>query len=426
MAETSWLLVIVGTTGSGKTKLSLDLAEALARECGVKASVVSADSMQLYRHIDVLSAKATREEQALVPHHLIDILDVDDASFNVVEYQRLACPLIEQELNASRVPILVGGTNYYIESVLWESLYEFTAPEIQLDDKLRQELEKMDNEALHARLASVDPPRAELLHPNTRRKVLRSLEIYYSTNRRHSDIIQEQQSKPKELRHRTCIFWVHCDSEVLNTRLDSRVDDMISKGLKTEVTAVAEIFKGKEMDWERGALQSIGLREFRPWIESYQTTGNDDAQLFSSAVADVKLHTKQYAKNQVSWIRNSLLGSCTIFRLDSTDPTLWKQKVFYPAFNIVRTLVQSKNPEDNKSAILPSDMHPSYVEILTPVNLSTKPAEPWKKFYCEICTRTLNGQQEWDVHQNSKGHKLMRRKANPKQRQETSSSSSTS
>jgi tRNA dimethylallyltransferase len=408
---TPWLFVIIGTTGSGKTKLSVDLAEALRRNANINSEIVSADSMQIYKHIDVLSAKATVEEQARVKHHLLSIVDVDNSTFNVTTYQRMAKEIISAQLELSNpfhAPILVGGTNYYIESVIWDSKYVFNMTDGELDSNLKTELDELSDEALHARLASVDVVRAELLHPKARRKVLRSLKIYYISKKPHSKWIEEQQGNTSFSFSKTCFFWVSCSKDTLDERLERRVDDMVSNGLRDELRHVADVFKDKKdvIDWQRGALQSIGLREFKSWMESYHTTGIDDLQLFDSALTEVKTHSKQYARKQISWIKNDILPATMVFRFDSTDPEKWLKQVCQPAVNIAMLLLNGGSLEQAHE--LMEQQSPGIVEVLVPG--APKRAAPWKKHYCEFCKRTLNGDNEWQSHQKARGHKLAKGK----------------
>lgn len=410
----TWLFVIVGTTGSGKTKLSLDLAEALDRNLQLRPEIVSADSMQLYKHVDILSAKATPQEQARVPHHLLSILELDDSSFHVGIYQEIAKARLDHLLQPPHVPIVVGGTNYYIESIIWDDKYDFKLSIGELDPVKKAELEQMDGQALHALLASVDPERATLLHPNARRKVLRSLEIFYATNQPHSKLIQEQQAKAKMAHTNTCFFWVSCDKPTLDERLDKRVDDMVEAGLKEELRRAIKYYEDqnkKPIDWERGAFQSIGLREFRPWIERIRTgDGKEDEALFEEAVEQVKVHSRQYARSQISWIKNSLCSSSLIYKLDSTDPKKWYDKVYVPASEIACKLMRGEAMQDVKAEV--SRRWSEHVDILDSAESEDKPTEEkaWKKFECEFCHRTLNGENEWNAHVKSKAHKAARKR----------------
>lgn len=413
---TPWLFVIIGTTGSGKTKLSIELAEALNRNLQLRPEIISADSMQIYKNVDVLSAKATLEEQARVKHHLLSFVELDEDSFNVGTYQLLSRRLVDELMKAPHVPILVGGTNYYVESVIWDEKYNFEMAGKELDDDKKAELEKMDSEALHSLLASVDPDRATLLHPNARRKVLRSLGIYYTTNKPHSEWIREQKAKSKLAHPNTCIFWVSCDKDVLDERLDLRVDDMVRLGLKDELRGVVKYFEGsgmkekKNIDWDRGAFQSIGLREFRPWIEKIQRGEGEEEVLFAEAVEQVKVHSRQYARSQISWIKNGLSPATLIYKFDSSDPKQWYGNVFLPASTIACSLMQGDSMEKVKAYSL--EKWPAVVQVLDGTKddaNSTKDAN-WKKYECEFCRRTLNGENEWKSHLSSKGHKAARKR----------------
>jgi len=324
-----------------------------------------------------------------------------------------------------------------------------------MDPQLKAELEVLNDEALHARLSLVDPPRAELLHPKVRRKVMRSLEIYYTTNKRHSDWIREQQEKARFAWERTCFFWVSCgSSDVLESRVRQRVDDMVSQGLKEELKMVSNAFRSKEkaMDWARGALQSIGLREFRNWMIRYEKDGTDDDELFRIALEEVKLHTRQYAKTQVSWIRNGILPTATVYRLDSSDIKKWNDYVLNPAVMIATMLIQGQTRGEVSEALetrfsgagvqvlVPSSSSSSSSSSFAPSSTATSSSTTsssssssldiksesvgWKKHPCEYCNRTLNGEAEWKAHQKSKGHKTARSKHFKLQKLSSASSSS--
>jgi tRNA dimethylallyltransferase len=389
----------------------VELAEELRRNLGITSEIVSADAMQLYKDIDVLSAKASIEEQARVKHHLLSILNVDDFEFSVATYQRLAKDLVETLFSSQICPILVGGTNYYIESVIWKDKYMFEIDVSTIPEEIRAEMDKMSDSELHARLRSVDPERAELLHQNARRKVLRSLEIFYATYKPHSTWIKEQKAKAVLAFSRICFFWVSCETTTLDERLNRRVDDMVLIGLKDELKTISNRFQGRieQIDWSRGAFQSIGLREFQPWITTYHNTGIDDTSMFDSALLDVKTHSRQYARSQISWIKNEILPHSVVYKLDSTDPSLWKQRVLQPAFAIASFLLKGGALE-NAGSIFNSGASPPFI-LLCPPPLKGEASEiPWKKHFCEYCNRTLNGDVEWQAHQRSKGHKAARRK----------------
>nr|CAH7759512.1 unnamed protein product [Callosobruchus chinensis] len=228
------LVVILGSTGSGKTKLSLDLAQRFDGE------IIGADSMQIYKGLDISTAKATPEEQSVAPHHLIDILDPHEA-YTVTQYRNEALTVIQDVLDRNKLPIVVGGTNYYIEALLWKILVDnntfVTTPGI-----LPQNEHELPSKELHRKLKELDPKMANRLHPNDKRKILRALEIIYDKGRKVSDIFAEQQSAQDAsssgggLRFTNAIvLWLQCNQDILDDRLNKRVDSMMEQGLVNEL-----------------------------------------------------------------------------------------------------------------------------------------------------------------------------------------------
>ena len=245
------LVVVIGTTGAGKTKLSVDVAEAIGGE------VVNADAMQLYKGLDIATAKATADEMRGVPHHLLDCLEPERSGFTVQEYTRRAIDAIEAIHARGRVPILVGGTMYYVQSVLWDSLLQppppvadaaaaaavkpmTTSTALSEADALLlapTRLDALGSHALHTLLARLDPTMASRLHENNVRKVRQSLEVLRSSGTRHSDLMAEQQRRQAEAgpRFNALALWVRSDAATLDARLDSRVDTMVAQGVEGEV-----------------------------------------------------------------------------------------------------------------------------------------------------------------------------------------------
>lgn len=193
------LIVILGSTGTGKTKLSIELAQRFGAE------IISADSMQVYKGLDIVTAKATKVEQSMAKHHLLDICD-GGSKFTIVDFRDAALPIIDNLLEAKKIPILVGGTNYYIESILWKVLVnpprDDRKRKMETDDPNNDQWyinNKFDGRTpteLYELLQSVDPESAQRLHPNDKRKVKRALEIYENCGKSMTDIINEQKSIP--------------------------------------------------------------------------------------------------------------------------------------------------------------------------------------------------------------------------------------
>uniref|UniRef100_A0A8C6PG42 tRNA dimethylallyltransferase n=1 Tax=Nothobranchius furzeri TaxID=105023 RepID=A0A8C6PG42_NOTFU len=236
------LVVILGATGTGKSKLAIEVGKRL------KGEIISADSMQVYQGLDIITNKVTAEERAQCRHHMISFVDPLMSSYTVVDFRNKALALIDDMHSRNKLPIIVGGTNYYIESLLWRVLLD-TGQENkdhgvtgeQAGDR-KVELERLEGAELHKRLAKVDPKMAAMLHPNDKRKIARSLQIHEKTGIPHSLWLEEQREQEGgddlggPLRYPdACIFWLHADLEALDKRLDGRVDEMLSAGLIQEL-----------------------------------------------------------------------------------------------------------------------------------------------------------------------------------------------
>lgn len=276
------LLIVLGPTAVGKTKLSLELALRYDGE------IVSGDSMQVYRGMDIGTAKATPEERALVPHHLIDIHD-PDYPFSAAEFQQLAHEAIVDIAGRGRLPMLVGGTGLYIESLCYG--FEFT--DVGSDESYRRELdafaETHGDEALHGRLREVDPASAGKLHPNDRRRIIRALEIHRISGKPLSAHLAGQK---KESPYEYCFIGLTMERSALYRRIEQRVDAMMEEGLAREVRRLLRA--GYSAD--HNSMQGIGYKE----IAAYAL----GAVSLEEAVATLKRNTRRFAKRQLSWFRH--------------------------------------------------------------------------------------------------------------------------
>jgi tRNA dimethylallyltransferase len=289
------LLVLVGPTAVGKTKLSLDIARSYDCE------IISGDSMQIYRGMDIGTAKASAEERELVPHHLIDIHD-PDYPFSVAEFQGRVRELIADIHSRGKLPFIVGGTGLYVESVCYD--YRFT--EAASDEVFRREqdayADQFGEEALHQRLQSVDPVSAARLHPNDRRRVIRALEIAHITGKPMSEHLADQK---KESPYELCIIGLTMERGLLYKRIEERVDQMIDSGLVEEVQRL--LAEG----WPKTSIsmQGLGYKEIVSYLEGEFT--------LSRAIELLKRNTRHFAKRQLSWFRHMQ----DIEWVDLTDPT---------------------------------------------------------------------------------------------------------
>lgn len=277
----SRVVVICGPTASGKTALGVALAKALNGE------VVGADSMQLYRGMDIGTAKPTTEEMDAVPHHMIGVADPRE-DFSVARYVDMAVPIVEDILRRGKTPLIVGGTGLYIDNLI--AARDFAAFSGRRREELENRLEKEGLAALYAELGRVDPRRQAQLHPNDQKRILRALEIYYETGRPMSELDAQSQSVPPRFQALRIALDFQ-DRADLHRRIDRRVDEMMAAGLPGEVKALLDA----GVPPSATAMQAIGYKELAQAV----LTGGDLTQ----AAEEVKLRTRQYAKRQLSWFR---------------------------------------------------------------------------------------------------------------------------
>jgi tRNA dimethylallyltransferase len=276
------LLVLVGPTAIGKTKLSLELARIHGCE------IISGDSMQVYRGMDIGTAKISLEDQQGIPHHLIDILEPDDV-FSVASFQQKAEQLIEEIHERGHLPFIVGGTGLYIESLC----YQFQFSEASADEAFRLEqaayLQEHGEQALHDKLRLVDPISAERLHPNNTRRVVRALEILHITGTTLSAQLADQQ---KQSPYDLCIIGLTMDRTLLYKRIEQRIDQMLEQGLVEEVRQLLD--RGYTEHYV--SMQGLGYKEIIRYLQGQYT--------IDEAVTLLKRDTRHYAKRQLSWFRH--------------------------------------------------------------------------------------------------------------------------
>lgn len=271
------LLVLAGPTASGKTELSLALARALDGE------IISADSMQVYRGMDIGTAKIREEEKQGVPHHLIDIIDPGEP-WNVMEFCRRATACMEEIRGRGRLPMVVGGTGFYIHALAYGAEFE----EEEKED-IRAELEHTDPELLYRTLQEKDPAAAATIHPNNVKRVIRALEYYYQTGRPISRHNEEQ--RRRESPFRLVYLVLDLDRALLYRRIEDRVDRMLEEGLTEEVQGLLD--RGVQPEWT--CMQGLGYKEIAAYLTG-ETTREE-------AVTLLKRNTRRFAKRQLTWFR---------------------------------------------------------------------------------------------------------------------------
>ena len=275
---TNKIIVIVGPTAVGKTKLGVELAIKLDGE------VISGDSMQIYRTMNIGTAKVTNEETKGVKHHLIDIKNVDE-TYSVMEFQKNVRNCIKDIQSRHKVPIIVGGTGLYIKAALYDYVFN--------EEKQEQtaKYDHLTNEQLYQELQRIDPKSALEIHPNNRRRVQRAIEIYEESGQKKSDIMASQQ----HVCLYDCVFiGLTLPRDVLYERINYRVDLMIKEGLFAEVLALVE--KGAKSDYQ--SMKGIGYREWFDYIDQKKSK--------EEVIEAIKQNSRRYAKRQYTWFKNQM------------------------------------------------------------------------------------------------------------------------
>lgn len=296
------VLAVVGPTATGKTALGVTLAETFGGE------VISADSMQLYKGLDVGTAKVTPDETHGIPHHAVDLLTPDEP-FSVADFVALAGRL-EADISArGRLPILVGGTGLYVQSFLYGVRFAAEKTPDGLREQLAAELAEKGPEAMYKELQEADPEAAAAIHPNNQVRVLRALEHFRATGKRLSE--QKAQSLPPERPYRSLVLGLDFpDRAQLYRRIDLRVDQMMEQDLLNEAKRVWE-----HRDTYKTAAQAIGYKEFFPYFAGESA--------LAPCVKKLKQASRNYAKRQLTWFRH-MEGICW---LDASAPDVREQAV---------------------------------------------------------------------------------------------------
>ncbi|MGE4275835.1 MAG: tRNA (adenosine(37)-N6)-dimethylallyltransferase MiaA [Lawsonibacter sp.] len=279
------ILVINGPTASGKTRLAVDLA---LRHNG---EVVSADSMQVYRRMDIGTAKPTREEMQGVPHHMIDVADPEE-NFSVARYVDMAARCVEDILARGRLPILAGGTGLYIDSLLSGRTFAAFSPNSSLRGELEERMKQEGGTALLSELAKGDPDTAARLHPNDEKRIIRALEVYLTTGKTITQHNAETQAIPPRYDALTLTLAFR-RREDMWARIDRRVDQMMADGLAAEVQSLLN----SSVPNSCTAMQAIGYKEMAAALRGDGGVGR--------AGEEIKLRSRQYAKRQLTWFKRN-------------------------------------------------------------------------------------------------------------------------
>lgn len=277
------IIVICGPTASGKTALSIELAKKINGE------IVSADSMQIYKDMNIGTAKPTEEEKQGIKHYLLDYISPEER-YSVAQYKRDAKSAIKEIISKNKIPIIVGGTGLYVDSLIYEIEYN----DIKIDEEYRKKLEKIVQERgldeIYKRALKIDPTAMKKISPNDKKRIIRVLEIYKSTGKTKTE--QEKESKKKPVEYDYRIFALDWDRKILYQRINKRVDNMIEQGLVDEVKNVV-----KKYNKFPTAMQGLGYKEVVDYIQGVYTK--------EQMIEKIKIETRRYAKRQLTWFRKN-------------------------------------------------------------------------------------------------------------------------
>lgn len=304
------VIVIAGPTASGKTALSIQLAKEINGE------IVSADSMQIYKEMNIGTAKPDKEEMDGIKHHLMDFVSPDQR-YSVADYKKDAKIAIKEILEKGKVPIVVGGTGLYINSLI----YEIDFNEIETDLSYREELEKIVEEKgleyLYNKAVSIDKEAMEKISKNDKKRILRVLEIYHQTGK--TKTMLEKESRTREVEYDYKVFAINMDREILYDRINRRVDIMIEKGLIEEVKSICE--KYKEFPT---AMQGLGYKEVVEYLENKISK--------EEMIEKIKQESRRYAKRQLTWFRK-IENIVWLDGLEETEKLLGRVQKFLKIIN---------------------------------------------------------------------------------------------
>jgi tRNA dimethylallyltransferase len=385
--------------------------------------IINADAVQMYEGLPVITNKIPEDERKGVVHHLLGSISLHEPPWTVQQFLPKALSIIDEIRSRDRVPILVGGTHYYTQALLFK---DHTIEQSRTDES--DVLEPSDDfpvlqestEIILSKLREVDPVMANRWHPNDRRKIQRSLQIYLQTGKPASETykgrLEKESSANAGLRFPTLMLWPHCEREAHKTRLDRRVDRMLENGLLVEVAQLMSLratnqASGEDVDYTKGIWQAIGLRQFDPYHQAL-ASGTVDAKelhkLKQAAIEQTQAATRRYANSQLKWIRIKFLNALvradalqTLFVLDGTELSTWQSSVVAPSLQLTQAFLADENLPD------PASLSPLATHLLTPQkeDLTHSPAS-WGVKTCEVCGTNAATPQLWKQHIASRGHKI--------------------
>lgn len=406
--------------------------------------IINGDAMQMYDGLPIITNKITTDERKGIPHHLLGFISLDEEPWQVGLFKQRASQIIREIRSRGRLPILVGGTHYYTQSFLFQDSL-VTNGEEQVQTQLsNQEIAERypildgPTNTMIERLREVDPIMADRWHPNDRRKIRRSLEIFLLTGKRASDIYAAQNESKNSVKASesssdeegtisaydnlsTLFFWVHADSEILKGRLNKRVDTMMDAGMLDELKTMNSFLRHqdlgkKDIDRSRGIWASIGWKEFESYLVALETGNESHEQLqgqLDLSTEQMKAATRQYAKRQIRWIRLKLIPALSnqnqlgkLYLLDGTDIARWSDDVVNPAMDVTANFLAGEKLR------APRELSDAANDFLTPERSFefARRRDLWVRQECDLCHTVCVTEDQWQNHLKSRGHRRMIKK----------------
>lgn len=403
--------------------------------------------MQMYAGLPIITNKITAEETRGIPHHLIGNVSLSSQPWTVVQFKKEAEGIIKEIRSRGKLPILVGGTHYYTQSLLFQDSLVGKDPEDEESHLSREEMESTypilleSEEVILSKLREVDPVMADRWHPKDKKRIRRSLEIYLTTGRKASEIYEEQWKRKAAQEAEaakaaalsteqkvvtlpsTLLFWVHAEREVLKSRLDARIDKMLHRGLLDEVREISafeksELQAGHAIDRSSGIWVSIGFKEFTSYLAAEanpDATEKEKQKALALSIEQTKAATRQYANSQVRWIRTKLITALhassaqqNLYLVDGTSVLDFQADVADPAISICDKFLHGEELPK------PEDVCEAAKEFLQPMRKFEHASRPdlWVRKTCEICDQVAVSEEAWEIHLKSRAHKGRVRKAN--------------
>ncbi|VIO92465.1 Abnormal growth rate protein 1, putative [Brugia malayi] len=409
MSSMKPLIVILGCTGTGKSDLGIAVAK------NFNGEVISADSMQIYKGLDIATNKVSQEDMNGVKHHMMSFVEPSTSTYNVHEFTSRVLILLEDLWRAGKLPVIVGGTGYYIEGILFkDSLISTNTFDAKND------FEDLSDDEVYELLKHVDLESAMQVHKNNRFRVVRALQIYYATGQRKSEYLEEQHRRTEvdeRLRFRNVLLFIlDAHKELLEKRLNERVAKMIEKGLRREVENFYEQYR--HCLTAHGVSQSIAIKEFHDYLqltpdERYTELGD---KLFSEGCEALKLHTRQYSRRQRRWIKQHLLGGGTL--TESTNIAfLDTSENFYDV-----VVPNGLNRIEKFLSVINDDVFLKRInaEKAKPFTVDFNYRKLANQIYrCETCKIDVHGTINWEAHLKGRKHRrMLNKKGNESQAHE--------